>query len=75
MFSIWTNLKFCHLKLISYCLSLSCTQLPGSCAKQHFGLYQIESICRQHIKFKAQMLISGFDRVKSIVGKGENVGY
>ena len=39
--------------------------------RQNFGHDQIESICRQKINV-AQMMISVFDRIEKIVGKGEN---
>ena len=41
---------------------------------EHFELHQIESIRRQQSIYIVETMISIFDRIENIVGKGENAG-
>ena len=45
--------------------------LKPSTKRQNLDIYQTESIYRRQI----QMIISVFNRLENIVGKGENAGY
>ena len=57
-----------------HCSQLDIQLLKNSTKRQIFGRDQIKAFADDKINV-AQMMISDSDRVKNIVGKGENAGY
>ena len=62
---------FPQLYILSQNAALSGNGLTVFPHETKFGHVQIECICRQQINF-TKMIISAFDKVENIVGKGQN---